>query len=183
VVREIGLHPSWYSFADAAEMKYQKAALECVLGHDVVSCRQHFLHYDIRVTPRIQAEAGFKYDSTLGFNDNIGFRFGTCYPWKLYDLQAEKELPIIEVPLIIQEGAMLNPNKGMRLDAETAFQYVVQITEAVERVGGALTLLWHPDAVINPPCWNLYLRSLEYLKEKDAWFGAVRDIGEVWKQG
>ena len=176
---EIGLHPSWYSFDDVDEMKRQKAALEKALGRDVVSVRQHFLHDDIRVTPRVQAETGFKYDATLGFNDNVGFRFGTCYPWRLYDLKAEKELTIVEVPLIIQDGAMLHPNKGMRLDEDTAFQYVKQITEAVERVGGVLTLLWHPNAVINPPWWSLYLRTLDHLKVKDVWFGSVREIGSV----
>jgi len=41
-------------------MKRQKEALETALGKDIFSVRQHFLHYDIRVTPRVQAEAGFK---------------------------------------------------------------------------------------------------------------------------
>ncbi len=176
-------------------MKRRKAALEMALGHDVVSVRQHYLHYDILVTPRVHAEAGLRYDSTLGFNDNVGFRFGTCYPWRLYDLRGAQvdqtssagarrganlnnppQLPIVEVPLIIQDGAMLNPAKGMRLDEDTAFQYVVQIAEAVERVGGVLTLLWHPTAVINPPWWNLYLRSLIHLKNENVWFGTVQDI-------
>ena len=175
---EIGLHPSWYSFDNADEMKRQKEFLEKALGYDIVSVRQHLLHYDIRVTPRIQAEAGLRYDSTLGFNDNVGFRFGTSYPWKLYDLKAEMELPITEIPLIIQDGAMLTPEKGMRLDEDTAFQYIKQITEAVDRVGGVLTLLWHPNYIFNPSWWHLYQRSLEYLKEKNAWFGSVRDIGK-----
>jgi len=85
-----------------------------------------------------------------------------------------------EVPLIIQEGAMLNPKKGMRLDEETAFKYVVQITEAIERVGGILSLLWHPNAIIKQSEWNIYLRTLEYLKQKNAWFGGVRDVAERW---
>lgn len=174
---EIGLHPSWYSFDDVDEIKRQKEGLEKALGHEVVSVRQHYLHYDIRVTPRVHTEAGFKYDSTLGFNDNVGFRFGTCYPWHLYDLKAKKELPIIEIPLIVQDGAMLNPDKGMRLDEDTAFQYIEQITKAVEKVGGVLTLLWHPNSIINPDRWNLYLRTLQYLKGKNAWFGSVREVG------
>lgn len=177
---EIGLHSSWYSYDDVDEIKRQKEALEKVLDHDIVSVRQHFLHYDIRVTPRIHAKAGFKYDSTLGFNDNVGFRFGTCYPHKLFDLQAEEELPIVEVPLIIQDGAMLNPDKGMRLNEETAYQYVKQITEAVENVGGVLTLLWHPNKIVHPDWWNLYLRTLEYLKERDVWFGTVREVGSIF---
>ena len=175
---EIGLHPSWYSFNNVDEMKRQKEVLEKTVGHDIVSVRQHFLHYDIRVTPRVQSDSGFKYDSTLGFNDNIGFRFGTCYPWKLYDLKAEEELPLTEVPLIIQDGALLNPAKGMRLDEETAFKYIKHTSEAVKQVGGVLTLLWHPNNIINPPLWNLYQRTLLYLKEQDAWFGTVQEVVE-----
>ena len=138
---EIGLHPSWHAFNDVDELKRQKDAIEKALGHEIVSIRQHYLHYDIRVTPAVHAKAGFKYDSTLGFNDNVGFRFGTCYPYHLYDLKAEKQLPITEIPLIIQDGAMLNPAKGMRLDEDTAFQYIIQIADTVENVGGVLTLL------------------------------------------
>jgi len=178
---EIGLHPSWYSFDDVDELKRQKDAIEKALGHEIVSLRQHYLHYDIRITPAVHAAAGFKYDSTLGFNDNVGFRFGTSYPWHLYDLKAEKELPIIEIPLIIQDSTMLNPDKGMRLDEDTAFQYIVQITKAVENVGGVLTLLWHPNHIIKPDWWNLYLRTLGYLKEKGAWFGLFRKIGDLWR--
>jgi len=179
---EIGLHPSWYSFDDEDEIKRQKEALEKVLGYEIVSVRQHHLHYDIRLTPAVHAKAGFKYDSTLGFNDNIGFRFGTCYPYHLYDLKTEKELPIKEMPLIIQDGAMLSTTKGMRLDENTAFQYIVQITNEVEKVGGILTVLWHPNNIIKPDWWKLYLRALEYLKKKNALFGSVREIGQWWKK-
>lgn len=173
---EIGLHPSWYSFNSYDEMKRQKESLEKALRHEIVSVRQHFLHYDIRITPRIHVQTGLKYDSTLGFNDNVGFRFGTCYPYRIYDNQNKEELPIVEVPLIIQDVAMLHPVKGMRLDENTAVKYIKQITEAVRRVGGVLTLLWHTNAVSNPPVWHVYQYILEYLKEKNAWFGSVRDI-------
>ena len=179
---EIGLHPSWYSFDDADELKRQKEFLERALGNEVISIRQHHLHYDIRVTPAAQDEAGFIYDSTLGFNDNIGFRFGTCYPWHLYDLKAEKELQLKEIPLIVQDGAMLDQRKGMRLDEDTALQYVDRITETVEKVGGVLTLLWHPDQIINPDWWNLYRRILKYLQQKDPWFASIREIGK-WCKG
>lgn len=179
---EVGLHPSWYSYNDVDELKRQKEQVERVLGHEIESVRQHCLHYDIRITPKVHSEAGFKYDSTLGFNDNIGFRFGTCYPWKLYDLQNERELPILEIPLIVQDAALLNPKKGMRLDEDTAFSYVVQIIKKIESVGGVLTLLWHPEGVVKPVWWNLYLRMLEYLKTRNPWFASVREIGEWWKK-
>jgi peptidoglycan/xylan/chitin deacetylase (PgdA/CDA1 family) len=179
---EIGLHPSWFSFDDLDELKRQKEELEKTVGHDVVSVRQHYLHYDIRLTPHVQAEAGFKYDSTLGFNDNIGFRFGTCYPWRLYDLQEQKESPLLEIPLIIQDGALLSPDKGLRLDMDTAMEYAVQLTAEVERVGGVLTLLWHPNHITKTPWWELYLRILEHLKDRQAWFASVKSVGEWWTE-
>jgi hypothetical protein len=179
---EIGLHPSWYSFDDVDELKRQKEVLEAVLGHEIFSVRQHYLHYDIRITPRVHRDAGFKFDSTLGFNDNVGFRFGTCYPWYLYDLESEKELSILEIPLIVQDVALLSPNKGLRLDENMAFRYVEHMTEEVEKVGGVLTLSWHPNYVIISEWWNLYVRTLRYLKKKNPWFSSVKEIGEWYKK-
>jgi peptidoglycan/xylan/chitin deacetylase (PgdA/CDA1 family) len=177
---EIGLHPSWYSFDDAGELRRQKDALEAVVGHPVVSVRQHNLHYDIRYTPAAHARAGFLYDSSLGFNDNIGFRFGTSYPWRLYDIERSAELAVLEVPLIIQEWALLNPAKGMRLDEATAFEYILRISEAVEAVGGVVTLLWHPEYIVNQSWLGLYRRTLDHLAQKNAWFGTVAEVGTWW---
>ncbi len=177
---EIGLHPSWYSFNDMDELRRQKEALENALDQPIYSVRQHFLHYDIRNTPRVHSEAGFKYDSTLGFNDNIGFRFGTCYPWKLYDILNNEELQILEIPLIVQDIAMLHPSKGMRIDSIMAFNYFVLLANGVEKVGGVLTLLWHPNEIINRKSWALYLKILNYLRENNAWTTSVQEIGNWW---
>jgi len=173
---EIGLHSSWYSFDDLDEMKKQKDVIERVLGHDIVSVRQHYLHYDIRVTPGILDKAGFRYDSTMGFNENVGFRFGTCYPWNLYDLKQENKLSIIEVPLIVQDTAMLHKASGLQLDNAIAFQYVKQIAQNVKKVGGVLTILWHPDVIIKQDWRGLYLDVLEYLKTENAYIGSIAEV-------
>lgn len=178
---EVGLHASWYSYDNEDELKGQKERLEEVLNHEVESVRQHCLHYDIRITPFVHSKAKLRYDSTLGFNDNVGFRFGTCYPWHLIDLKTDRETSVLEIPLHVQDSAMLAPNKGLRLDEEMAFQYVVQISDSVKKVGGVLTLLWHPHYMIEPTWWNLYIRTLQYLKEGDAWFASVKEVGERWE--
>ena len=178
---EIGLHASWYAFDNADELKSQKGQIEGTIGHQIASVRQHFLHYDIRTTPRAHATAGFRYDSSLGFNDNVGFRFGTSHPWYLYDLESEEEVPVLEVPLIIQDTAMLRPTKGLRLDEKMALRYIRQLAETTERVGGVLTLLWHPNAISVPAEWSVYLRALDELKASGAWLASVAEIGEWWE--
>jgi hypothetical protein len=130
----------------------------------------------------VHSEAGFKYDSTLGFNDNIGFRFGTCYPWNLYDLKADQKLPIVEIPLIVQDVAMLSPKKGLRLNWEMALDYIVLMTERVKEVGGVLTLLWHTNEIINLESLRVYKKSLEYLKRQNCWMTTVRQVGDWWTQ-
>ena len=179
---EIGLHPAWYACDDTGELKRQKEALEEALMREVLSCRHHYLHYDIRVTPATQAASGLRYDSTLGFNDNVGFRFGTSCPWRLYDLHAEAELDLLEIPLIVHDMAMLNPFKGLRLDEETAFEYTVLLTERVKAVGGVLTLLWHPDILLDARHLGLYRKVLGHLRQEDAWFATIREVGEHWRK-
>ncbi len=178
---EIGLHPSWYSYDDPDEMKRQKEALENVVGDKIKSVRQHYLHYDIRITPCVHEKAGFEYDSTLGFNDNTGFRFGTSYPWYIFDHKKNALSLVMEIPLIIQDVAMLNPAKGMRLDFNMAFEYIAQLSGEVEKAGGVLTLLWHPDSIAKPGWFELYLKTLDYLKQKNAWLTSVENIGAWFK--
>ena len=177
---EIGLHPSWHSYNSVDEMKYQKEQIEKVLDCEIVSVRQHCLHFDNRITPSIQEAAGFKYDSTLGFNDNIGFRRGTSYAYPLYNIENNKILPVWELPLIIQDGAMFNYRKGMRLDKVKALEYIQMIAEKVKEVGGILTLLWHPHLIVDEIIWNTFQEALKILKKDDPWFATVSEIGDWW---
>ncbi len=178
---EIGLHPSWWSYDDYDEMASQKEQIETALGKEVLSVRQHFLHYDIRVTPLIQERAGFMFDSTLGFNNDIGFRFGTSFPWMVWNLSEDKSSHILEIPLAIQDMAMLNPKKGLRWSPDHAFEEMRRMIEAVMSVGGVLTLLWHPNTMIWPTFWELYVEILEHLRGLNPWFASVREVGQWWR--
>lgn len=177
---EIGLHPSWYSALDLEEMIHQKELLETALGVEIVSVRQHFLRFDPHKTAIIQAKAGFKYDSSIGFNDNVGFRRGTSYPYVLLDLEKKQALNLIEIPLIAQDGALLLAEKGLRLDGDHALKYIRTLCARVQEVGGVLTLSWHPHLISNPVFWSTYQQALEYLKSMDPWFATVQQIGSWW---
>ncbi|MCX7915726.1 MAG: polysaccharide deacetylase family protein, partial [Verrucomicrobiae bacterium] len=182
---EIGVHPSWNATLDAEELRGQKQSVEQAIEQPVVSVRHHWLHFDIRSTPRLQAATGLRFDSTLGFNDNVGFRFGTCRPWALRDPQTNQTTGILEIPLIAQDTALLNPMKGLRLDIPTARSYLQQLIEAVQRVAGVFTVSFHPD-VIHPtrcPGWfDLYCDLLRELRQRKAWFATVAELGTYWLQ-
>lgn len=177
---EIGLHATWYAVNDADELKFQKEQIEQVLGHEIESVRHHILHYDFETTPACQAEAGFRFDSTLGFNRNIGFRFGTCHPWQI--AEGRNGSPLWEIPLVIQEAALFG-NASLSLDKMHAYRYVMSISESVSKVSGVLTLLFHPDApIIEKQRWELYLDLLDTFQKDGVWMSSVTNIGNHWLQ-
>jgi peptidoglycan/xylan/chitin deacetylase (PgdA/CDA1 family) len=177
---EVGLHPTWYSYDDAELLRHQKAELEAVIDDEVKSVRQHYLHYDPRKTPRAHHEAGFEYDSTLGFNKNVGFRRGNSYPWMLRDIERDEDLDVVEIPLIVQDVALFR-DRGLALDPEKAVEYVLFLAEMVADTGGVLTLLWHPSSIAKGERFEVYETVLERLSEMGAWFGSVRDVGRQWE--
>ncbi len=179
---EVGLHPSWFAHDNVSEMRSQKQQVERVLGHEIESVRQHFLKYDPQKTPQTQFEAGFRYDSTLGFNDNVGFRRGSSYPFNCYDLEGNKALPLLQIPLTAQDGALMLSEKGLRLDPDSAVDYVRLMMEAVKEVGGVLTLSWHPHTINRSGFWQAYQNVLKMLKQEDPWFATVGEIGHWWQE-
>ncbi|HRG36966.1 MAG TPA: polysaccharide deacetylase family protein [Bacteroidia bacterium] len=77
---EIGLHGSYLSYNNKALLAKEKARLESIVGHPVIGTRQHHLNMD-DTTWKIHEELGFEYDSTWGFNDDIGIKEGRIMPF------------------------------------------------------------------------------------------------------
>jgi len=176
---EIGLHASWESGEHLEELKRQKEQVESALDAEIVSIRHHHLHFDIRRTPLLQWEAGFRYDSSLGFNDNIGFRNGTSHPWFLPGPNAGRDSSVIELPLVIQDKGLL---ESLCLGVEEcALEWTELLAERVRSVGGVLTLLWHPRILQEHGGAEQYERTLKLLERKGAWFGTMAMIGAFWR--
>lgn len=174
---DIGLHPSWWTYTDPELMLFQKDQLEGIINHPVESVRQHFLHYAPNRTAEIQRLAGLKYDSTLGFNNDIGFKHGTCWPWRLPVQNGEQ---LLEIPLIVQDVAMFHPGKQLKYSREEAVSKVLELADSVRKVGGVLTLSWHPDSVENELVFSTYAELVKRLQGMRPWFGTVKDVGSWW---
>jgi peptidoglycan/xylan/chitin deacetylase (PgdA/CDA1 family) len=180
---EIGLHPSWHAYNNLDEMELQKNTLEAIIKRKVVSVRQHFLHYDYRITPEVQRQAGFLYDATLGYNCNIGFRNGTSYPFYLNPLDGQrKSAQVLQIPLIIQDVALMGRRKGLGLSVEKSIELIGSIADKVSATGGVLTLSWHPNVWEEDSWVEVYSRAIKMLKERGAWFGTIEEVGSVWNK-
>ncbi len=176
---EIGLHGSYLSHASYDMLAEQKEDLEKTLGAPVISNRQHNLHFDSRITPPILEKAGLKIDSTLGFNRDVGFRVGTSYPFRMWDLSDERWLNVTEVPLVLHDGALLRRD-NLDLDPESAVALCKRLIDRVIEANGVITLLWHPESIARPGWFDVYEKLLEYIRDQNGWGASTRQIHDWW---
>lgn len=178
---DVGLHAGYASATDLDAFRYEKGLVADYIGDDVVSCRQHYLHWDVGATPRIQSEAGIRVDSTVGFNRNIGFRAGTALPYTLFDLTTDAPLNVLEVPLIIQESPLLATN-ALELDVPLAQQAMEGLIDSIAESGGVVTLLFHPHSFAQSEYLSLFSWALDYARDRGAWVATLKAIHSWWEE-
>ena len=103
----IGLHPSYAAHNDPDLLQEEKKRLEQITGLSIQDSRQHFLHFDQQKTLTLLEDSGIKTDATFGYQDIIGFRCGTGFPYQLYNLSQERVSVISEIPMIVMDTALL----------------------------------------------------------------------------
>jgi hypothetical protein len=135
----IGLHGSYRSVVENADLKSEADALEAAIGVKPRGGRQHWLRFDRhdKLFGKVE-EAEFVYDSTLGFSHTVGFRNGACFAFPPYDFEREEPYPFLEIPLAVMDSALsrYSVERAARL-TDTVLQ------ESRARGWGGIALLWH----------------------------------------
>ncbi|MCB9771028.1 MAG: hypothetical protein H6754_00530 [Candidatus Omnitrophica bacterium] len=148
---EIGLHGSYYSAVDGEIMAKEKAILEKVIERPVTKIRQHWLRYNELVTPYIHNKL-FEYDSTLGWNDRIGFRSGCASQYHPYDHKNKKGFEIIETPQIIMD---FNIYQSLVLENKYFMGIALDIISKLDECKSAcVAVSWHERACTSDYEWH-----------------------------
>jgi hypothetical protein len=162
---EIGMHASYVTHQDEAALRKEANNLKTTcaalgIAQPAWGNRQHYLRWDWRVTPQALAAAGFTYDSTLGYNDHVGFRCGTSHPFPLWDWTQRRPLALMERPLIAMDGAGLNTEEGMGLSHDETASTYAALKKTCLRHGGDFVLLWHNNRLRDAADRNCFLHVL-----------------------
>ena len=156
---EIGVHGSYNSYREIGLLKKEKRDLESILGHEVKGIRQHFLNVK-QDTWFLQKEAGFRYDASYGFTDDIGFKNDQ---YDLFALDENKDFFI--VPLAIMDTCLM----GKRDPLGSA----ISLIELAQKEKGCLVLNWHQRMFCEkefPGYASLYRSIIEECQKRDALF-------------
>ncbi len=178
---EISLHGSYRSHSDCFRLISERSEQARVVGKESAGIRQHLLRLKIPETYRVQAAAGFAYDSTLGFAEREGFRAGFCHPFMPYDLFADRSIPIWEIPMIVMDRTLYAYRK---YTPEEAYGSLLRLIEEVKRYNGVLVINWHNSTLpdLQSEGWDdFYEKMLDLLSAKDLHPTDLRGMVDIWE--
>jgi hypothetical protein len=179
---EVGLHGTYRSMGDAGEITRQRQAVDAMAGHAVTGTRQHFLRLDVRTAWDAHERAGLLHDSTLGYNEAVGFRAGIAAPFHPWSHGERRAYRLLELPLTAMDGALF---RSLKLDGPLAARRVMSHLEGVAACGGLAVLLWHPNAADEsayPGWWTAYLEVLDDLAARGAWVVTAEELAAWWRE-
>lgn len=161
---EIGFHPSYAAFDSPEKFKREKERITAILGHGHFGGRHHYLRFRAPGTWRLWEENGMMYDSTLSYAEHEGFRCGTCHPFRPYDLHEDREINLLEIPLIVMDGTLKQYRK---LTPEEGEERILTLAKRCKQVNGVFTMLWHNTSLQADwkPWGAMYSRLLPQLSE------------------
>ncbi|MCW5900348.1 MAG: polysaccharide deacetylase family protein [Flavobacteriales bacterium] len=137
---EVGVHPGYDSSEIVEHIGRDIQALAAAIGLPVHVGRQHFLRMRIPFTYRELEKAGIREDHSMGLHDRIGFRAGTCTPYRWYDLQQECATELMVHPFAVMDDAL---HRKMGLAPDAAVDQVRHVVDRVRAVSGSFVGLYH----------------------------------------
>jgi hypothetical protein len=174
---EVGLHGSYLGAEELGRLAAEKETLESLAG-PVEGHRYHYLRVDPHLNLVPLAGLGFRYDTTLGFPDALGFRAGIAQPFHPWDFEREEPSHLVEVPLAAMD-ATLAEERYQGLSAAEAKPQLLALLDWAAENGGGFSILWHPER-FDPPSargWDrLYFELLDGVRERG---GVCLPAGEL----
>jgi hypothetical protein len=165
---EVGVHgiDAWL---DSSSGRKEMEEVRRVTGIPKTGIRMHWLYFD-KESPLLLENAGADYDSTVGFNETVGYRAGTSQAYK--PLGA---IHLLELPLHIMDTALFFP-AYLDLSAAEAKKRVSSIINNAVLFGGSVTVNWHDRSIAPERCWgDFYADLIEELQRSGAWFATATE--------
>jgi peptidoglycan/xylan/chitin deacetylase (PgdA/CDA1 family) len=163
---EIGLHgiDAWL---DSSSGREELQEIRKLTGERPLGVRMHWLYFD-QQSPAALEQAGAVYDSTVGYNETIGFRAGTTQAYRPLDATQ-----LLELPMHIMDTALFYPSY-LNLSPAGATQQVAPMIAHAAQSGGAITVNWHDRSIAPERLWGkFYVDLINELKRQGAWFATM----------
>jgi len=160
---EVGVHGSFNSFNNLDLLKKEKKQLELILNKEIIGIRQHHLNLNEN-TWNIQRKVGFKYDTSFGSNDFIGYLNDKINPFNPFNDS------FTVFPMAIMDKTFCSDkNKWEKL------KEIIDLTKKNQAI---LVLNWHTDTFNEyefPGFKNDFIKIIQILKDEGATFDTLNN--------
>jgi peptidoglycan/xylan/chitin deacetylase (PgdA/CDA1 family) len=147
---EIGLHAGYGARDRQGQLEGERRLIEEVAGQPVLGTRHHFWHMARPFWPTLEAHAaaGLGYDTSVAFNEVPGFRLGAALPFRPWNPERQRAIPLVEIPTMAMDGAFFY-REGTSV--ESAVAEVERLVGVLKRSEGTAALDWHQEASFPAP--------------------------------
>lgn len=141
---EIGLHASYNAHRSMELFVAEKALLSKSAGSEVNGLRHHFWHMgrDVERTLSYHEQAGFLYDTSVAWNEQIGFRRSTASPYFPLHSADQKVIRVLQLPVCVMDGNLFY-KAGMSVGS--AMEHLASVVNQLLECGGVGVVDWHSD--------------------------------------
>jgi hypothetical protein len=169
---EHGVHPGYDTFQNPDLLEREVSVLRQILGETAPGGRQHYLRWSPATWSHWEG-CGLSYDSSVGYSETVGFRSGTCHPYRPWLFDQNREANLLEIPLIAMDVSL---TEGMGLRDLECLPPVFNCIERCQMVGGVFTLLWHNNSLLEPWYGSVYPMILQKLTGSTHFVTATADL-------
>ena len=166
---EVGLHgiDAWL---DSSLGHEEVAEIRRLTGASEIGVRMHWLYYHQRSHVAVE-NAGAAYDSTIGYNETVGYRAGTTQVFKPIGTGS-----LLELPMHVMDTALFY-SAYLGLSQEQAKFIVGRVADNAAEYGGCVTINWHDRSVAPERLWDgIYRELVEDFKARGAWFATASQV-------
>lgn len=161
----VGLHQSYDAWQSSDLMRQQRSLLQSVSPESILACRQHWLRFSWQRTWDAQCASGLLLDTTLMFNDRMGFRTAAALCWSPWNHVAGHRYALSAMPTVLMDSHVFDYRPMTTAQRMSAFSYWL---DEIRSVGGSAAVLWHPHTVSADYGWRQGFVDLVTLMVKDA---------------
>lgn len=155
----IGIHPGYSSMNDAKTMMNDIEKLNHALdGSSVIHSRQHFLRLQFPQSYSLLENAHIKFDYSLGYADQPGFRAGTCHSFLWYNIEDERITDLRIIPLIAMDRTFQKYHAAHKIETLTNLH---ELIKECKQHKGHFHLCWHNSSFDFENEWKGFESVLE----------------------
>ncbi len=186
---EIALHASYNVMENCTLLDEEIRELSDAAGCEIVGNRHHFwrLGRPMWETLCCHERGGLAYDSSIAFNDGLGWRMGIGLPFEPWDEREQRAIRVLQLPVMLMDGVLWydRPNTAQVFEENLArFDALIDM---LVRHNAAGSIDWH-DGTSYPARssfqhWGrFYLAILDRLAARsDIWVTTCRDVLHHWR--